>query len=736
LSSRATIPPPPNTAVHTTAVVRSRILSVRPRNPRLSRLILFLFLPAIFYFACFAALTYPSISGFSTHFLVDDGDGMVFVWNAWWVKKAVVDLHQSPWHCQYLHFPHGISLAGHTLSPFNAFLAAALVPLLGIVQSINLLVILSFVIGGITAFLLCHEVTKSYGGSLVGGFVFTFSSYHTAHAQAHLNLTSLQWIPLFLLLWLRFLRRPGHGIAACAAIALFLNALCDLYYLIFALLAAAAMTAWYAYRHRRRLRSIIPSFIIPGAVFLAVSAVTTFVLAGWVVLSARGDPFSGPGRIAADFSTDLLSPITPGEYSRYAAFTRPLWSVLKGGGLETSVYLGITVVALSVFAVLTLRRRGGRGIPLWILLLSFFFVLSIGPTAKIWGSGFSAPLIPFLLLFGAWRFRRMLVVEKHGIWFLALAAFAFLFQSPYTRLAPILPGLILITVGGGFLLWRAVSESPSSHFSAGLLAVLTIAIVNADANVHTHAALFGTLALACGFIAYGYARNLLSRKSAAAWAGILGYFLVVGWSCTAPLTSLNLDALPYSLLEFILPPIRMGGTPVRMMVMVTLCAGVLCAFGIRRLSASGPRGRALAVAVFPLIFFDLLPKGLPVTEPSAPRYVSLLASYKNKDAVLNLVDSPGRLMYYQTLYDKPQAFGYTSRIPRRLVKKEHELRNIIQSRQYSRLYPSYRIRYVIAPPGRINASNGFRLLYQDNRAELYDLAVSDLDTRNPKPDHD
>ncbi|MCI0528739.1 MAG: hypothetical protein L0Y56_14975, partial [Nitrospira sp.] len=166
-------------------------------------------LPILFYFIFFCSLTYPLILSFSTHLFADQGDGLQNVWNLWWVNKAVTQLHQSPWHTSYLHYPHGASLLGHTLNPLNGFLGIGLLKFLTLFEVYNVLVVFAFVVSGWTAFLLAYHFTHSYGSSLIAGYIFTFSNYHFAHAQGHLNLESLEWLPLFVLCWYKLMTKPG-----------------------------------------------------------------------------------------------------------------------------------------------------------------------------------------------------------------------------------------------------------------------------------------------------------------------------------------------------------------------------------------------------------------------------------------------------------------------------------------------------------------------------------------------
>jgi len=97
-------------------------------------------LPILIYFVIFCILTFPLISKFHTHFFADQGDGLLNVWNLWWINKAVTELNQNPWHTTYLHYPNGTTLLGQTLNPFNGFIGIALLRLFTLIETHNLVV--------------------------------------------------------------------------------------------------------------------------------------------------------------------------------------------------------------------------------------------------------------------------------------------------------------------------------------------------------------------------------------------------------------------------------------------------------------------------------------------------------------------------------------------------------------------------------------------------------------------
>src|SRR5262249_45970547 len=202
--------------------------------------------PAAFYFLAFSLLTYPLITKFGTHLYADSGDGLQNVWNIWWVDHTVTELHQSPWHTVYLRHPYGVSLLGHTLTAFNGFLCLPFLELnlLTLEQAHNAAMVFAFVVGGMTAFGLAYRLSHSYGPSILAGYVFTFSNFHFAHAEGHLNFVSLEWIPLFVLLWYVFLLQPRLLTAFASAVVLFLVLLCEYNYYFYCLLIGVILFGW------------------------------------------------------------------------------------------------------------------------------------------------------------------------------------------------------------------------------------------------------------------------------------------------------------------------------------------------------------------------------------------------------------------------------------------------------------------------------------------------------------
>jgi len=375
----------------------------------LRRLTALTVVPALAYGAGFLVLTYPRVREFSTHFWADGGDGLENVWNLWWVRKAVVDLGQSPWHTTWIDYPFGLPLHAHALTPLNGFAGIALSAFATPVQTYNALVLAAFATAGLTAFWLAYALTRSYPASLFAGWVFTFSSYHFAHTSAHLNLISIQWLPLYVLCWLRLLERPSVAWALAAALSLLAIYLSDYYYFFYAVLASLLFTALVARRREDALFLARAPYRLPLVVFVLVSAATSGALLAATLRAHLHSPFTG-GHDPNVLSLDVLAPFIPGGRSRFARATTWYWKTAGGNPNENSVFLGFSLLALLVYAW---RRRGELALPhplWWFGLIALFAVLALGPRLQVFGWQLPGVPLPY-----AWLEQALPVMRVSGV---------------------------------------------------------------------------------------------------------------------------------------------------------------------------------------------------------------------------------------------------------------------------------------------------------------------------------
>ena len=153
--------------------------------------------------------------------------------------------------------------------------------------------------------------------------------------------------------------------------------------------------------------------------------------------------------------------------------------------------------------------------------------------------------------------------------------------------------------------------------------------------------------------------------------------------------------LPYAILVRILPFLQLSGMPVRMMVMVSLCAGVISAFGLRYLIGRSSRARLAAGILLGVLFIEYLPATIPLSEFPIPEYVRVLKGLPGDDGVLDTVSLPTLSLLYQTVHEKPLAFGYVSRLPQSVAAQDAEVASLVGQEDYLQLYGRYHFRYLI-----------------------------------------
>ncbi|MEI6634524.1 MAG: hypothetical protein WCP22_12005 [Chlamydiota bacterium] len=356
--------------------------------------------PIVFYLACFTILTFPLILKFRTHLFGDEWDTAHLLWNMWWVNKAVMELHQPVYFTTYLHYPHGTTLLGHELTLFNGLVGIVLQRFMTLAESCNALLILGFVAGGWVAFLLCWLFSRSYAGSLLGGYLFTFSPFHFAHARGHMQLVAIEWLPVWAAAWYLLLKRPTVPRGLLSACALFFSLLCNYYYALYCVILGAIMVLCRAWALRDPWFLIRRAYRRPIFLFTGLALVTTGVFIGMFLLANHRDPFSA-GHDVRTNSLDLLSLFVYGNSWCFGWLTEPIWSRIPPNPTENSLYLGFGVIVIMAVAWARRRKIERPGLGLWFLVFAVFTILAMGPELRVWSTAYPRVALPYRLLTAA-----------------------------------------------------------------------------------------------------------------------------------------------------------------------------------------------------------------------------------------------------------------------------------------------------------------------------------------------
>lgn len=284
--------------------------------------------------------------------------------------------------------------------PLTDLAGAALARHTGGVVAYNVVVLVSFPLAALTAFLFVLRLTGSRLAAVVAALGYAFSPFHLAHAAYHPHVAQVQWLPLYLLgLWLcleRFTTARGALLAAAAAVTVLTN-----FYggFIAATLTPVAVVAfWLAVRREApadAARHLWKTAATLAAVALAGVAYLYVVQAAAPLEEAQGRfPADDLGRYGALWWAYLLPPVehpVAGEWAR-TALAR---AGVTDGLLEQQVASSLPLVALALAAVAgwlaSGRGRSAPAVPAMLALGAAGLLLSLAPGQQIGGVPLPAP---------------------------------------------------------------------------------------------------------------------------------------------------------------------------------------------------------------------------------------------------------------------------------------------------------------------------------------------------------
>lgn len=344
------------------------------------------------YLALGIAWTWPLVLHWQTGVIqkgdlpVDTGQG---IWNLWWAGQAITQ-GQNPYLTRYLFYPNQINLFWQTLSLPNALLVFPVLVVSGPVVAFNLLVWLSFGLGGYATYRLVRGSVDSRPAALIAGFVFAFAPYHMQVLQGGpIEIISVQWIPLYVLMLMRALHRQTVGNTLGAAAALVVTTLASQYYGLFCAVYTLVhvSVAWLVTPERRfRLRTVLVAVAIAGIwcgallPFAGVQTLHSVALEDWYTRQV----FHSVALV--DFvAPNVLHPVWGSSVAAWLG-------ALHQFGVETGASPGVVVYALVIYG--SLKQRAARP---WLVLALAMAVLALGPALKITGTPTDIPL-PFRLL--------------------------------------------------------------------------------------------------------------------------------------------------------------------------------------------------------------------------------------------------------------------------------------------------------------------------------------------------
>ena len=289
------------------------------------------------YAALTALLFRVLLPGLTTHLASDVGDPLMIVaileWNA----------HHVPLTAAWWNVPSFAPLQGVTAFTEHFLLAYPLAsPIIWLtgnpVLAYNVVFLLAWPVNALAGYALAREVTGSSAAAFIGGLAFGFAPYLANHVS-HLQLLLAFGMPLGLLGLHRYLRTRRWRDAALCGAGWLATALASAYTLVFFPILVVLWCAWCV-----RPREWRP-LAAPAIAALVASTALIPLLAGYSARQATLGLTRSYGE-SKEWAADMTALI--GVSHREWLWSH--WLPIDYG--ESSIFPGVTIVALAVLAVM------------------------------------------------------------------------------------------------------------------------------------------------------------------------------------------------------------------------------------------------------------------------------------------------------------------------------------------------------------------------------------------------
>jgi hypothetical protein len=312
-------------------------------------------------------------------------DNMQDFWNTYYV--ACARRPGSFFFTNLIRFPEGTPLYYHSFAYPKVFAIALLsrffgteLPVLLLLQNLTLLI--SFPLAAVGAYYLIRHLTGNAVGALAGGFVFAFNPSHIEHIMHHAHVSSIEFIPFFVLAYILALERKS-AFWLCVAVAFFLLSALSCWYYLFYCAYFIAFHTFYAAVRDRGLPSgwdlFVPLGNLAGITILLLPLLIPMIRAALGSVSVYA---GGTDVFVADLSAYVAFPKT----HLFASLSDGIYRRLTGNAWEATVYLGLVNLAvIIVWLCLRARHKDRKQIIYALCGMAVFCVFASGDWLHVLG---------------------------------------------------------------------------------------------------------------------------------------------------------------------------------------------------------------------------------------------------------------------------------------------------------------------------------------------------------------
>jgi hypothetical protein len=565
---------------------------------------------AVVAFAVVAVIcSFPLVTHLDTHIPGSiPGDNVSFLWNVWWMRVALAS-HQDFFHTTYLFAPVGTDLSLHTHMALPALIAATLFGRMSPVQALNVTVLLSLWLNGVTAYAVSWRLTRSAVAASIGGVIFSTSPFMAAHLNGHFNLTAAWVLPLFAIAWQRALTGSRRWIGI-AGLWLGVIAYVDYYYFVYAAILAICFAVASLHAVRLARRRATPGSQRAARIVYALTAVVGLMLIA-IVITGGFRAQLGPLVLSMRSTFNALQVFWVLMLLAVWLRFRPAITFTARGDVKPreAIIAFAAVAALALVVALPLLWHGIQLFARGDYVTQQYFWRSAPKGIDVATILLGNPFNPLLR-----------------------APLAALYATAHIDAIETVGWLGLVPMGLVLSLWwrRETTERPSM------------------VEVRQSPEILGWALVAVVFFL---------------WA--LGPHMMVFGENTGVI-------LPQAVIRYV-PILNNARIPGRAIVLVYLPLGVFAAMAVARLSHTGRIGAIGIAAILIGISVDYLPAPVPLLRLDHPKLYDEIRKRPEQGAVCELplglrdgFGERGRLdgmaLYYQTIHQRPLVGGFVARL--------------------------------------------------------------------------
>ncbi|HKW03732.1 MAG TPA: hypothetical protein VJN71_00410 [Nitrososphaerales archaeon] len=343
----------------------------------------------VFYILLTIAFTWPLAANF-TSFMNGSAED---VFHELWVLHLASTSAYGPFFLFFTGsnlYPNGIILYYQVLTPFNSLLFLPLSRLFGEVVAYNLLYTFTFYASGFTTFVLVNYITKNKYAALFAGIAFGFAPIHTGEGLSHLNIMSAEFVPLYAYFLLRMVRERKLSNSIYAAVAVILNAMCDLHMLVLVAFITGGFLIYWAVVQRKLIfnKPFISRFALMSIIAILIGVLIYFqtIYGLFFAPIAQGAGHGQTPLFAAirGRSSDLLEFIIPSSQNPFfQAISRPIYANFHANA-NVRTYIGYTTLGLSIVGLISTKEK--RQAIFWLAIGALGFLMALGPYVVLNGN--------------------------------------------------------------------------------------------------------------------------------------------------------------------------------------------------------------------------------------------------------------------------------------------------------------------------------------------------------------